>query len=181
MKETIKLGLILLIITVVSAGILAGSNELTKDKIAQIEMEGSLGAITEIFDSADKFEAIDEAKFEEIVAANEFVEEILEVYNGDEVTGYSIKTNTSGFDGKIVMVTGFSSDGEVVGMRLLEHTETPGLGAKAEEPEYTDQYIGKSASEEITIEIITGATITSKAVESGANDAREIFNTYFGN
>ena len=181
MKETIKLGLILLIITVVSGGILAGSNELTKDKIAQIEMEGSLGAITEIFSEADKFEAIDEAKFEEIVAANEFVEEILEVYNGDQVTGYSIKTITTGYDGNIVMVTGFSSNGEVLGMRLLEHTETPGLGAKAEEPAYTDQYIGKSASEEITVEAITGATITSKGVQSGANDAREIFNTYFGN
>ena len=181
MKETIKLGVILLIISVVSAGILAGSNELTKDKIAQIELEGSLGAITEIFSGADKFEAIDELEFEEIVAANEFVEEILEVYNGDEVTGYSIKTMTTGYDGNILMVTGFSSDGEVLGMRLLEHSETPGLGAKAEEPEYTDQYIGKSASEEIKVEALSGATLTSRGVQSGVNDAREIFNTYFAN
>lgn len=181
MKETIKLGLILLVITVVSAGVLAVSNNLTKDKIAQIEMEGSLGAIAEIFDSADKFEVLEQGMLDEIIAANPFVEEILEVYTGDSVSGYAIKTITSGFDGNIVMVTGFSSDGEVVGMRLLEHTETPGLGAKAEEPDYTDKYIGKTASEEITVEALSGATITSKAVEAGANDAREIFNSNFAN
>lgn len=181
MKETIKLGLILLTITVISAGILAVSNNLTAGKIAEIEMEGSLGAIAEIFESADKFENLDQGKFDEIVAENAFVDEILEVYTGDDVTGYAIKTITSGFDGNIVMVTGFSSDGEVVGMRLLEHTETPGLGAKAEEPEYTDLYVGKSASEEITVDVISGATITSKAVENGANDAREVFNSNFAN
>ena len=42
MKETIKLGVILLIITVVSAGVLAISNNLTKDKIAELEMAGAL-------------------------------------------------------------------------------------------------------------------------------------------
>lgn len=181
MKETMKLGLILLIITVVSAGILAVSNDLTKDQIAKIELESSLGAIAEIFDTADQFEPVDEGLFEEIATTYPFVEEILEICDGSGMCGYSIKTVTSGYDGRIVMVTGFTTDGEIVGVRLLEHSETPGLGARAEEPEYTDQYIGKSADEEIVVDGLTGATITSDAVQSGVNDAREIFNSNFAN
>lgn len=181
MKETIRLGMTLLIITVIAAGILAVSNNLTKDKIAQIEMENSLGAITEIFDTADKFEALDQGRLDEIITTNPSVIEILEVYNGDSVSGYSIKTVTSGFDGGIVMVTGFSSDGDVVGVRLLEHTETPSLGGKAGDSAYTDLYIDKSAAEEITVEAISGATITSDAVQTGVNDAREVFNSNFAN
>ena len=49
MKETLKLGLILLIITVVSAGVLAVSNNATKDKIAELKIAGSVAALEEIF------------------------------------------------------------------------------------------------------------------------------------
>ena len=181
MKETIKLGAILLIISVASAAILAGSNELTKDKIAQIEMEGSLGAITEIFSEADKFEAIDESELEKMVAENPTLLEVLEVYTGDSVSGYSIKTVRSGYGGDVVMATGFSIDGEIVGLRILESSETPGFGARASEPEYTDQYIGNTASGELEIEGLSGATKTDTTVRAGVNDAKEVFNTYFAN
>lgn len=181
MKETIKLGLILFIITVVSAGILAASNELTKDKIAQIEMESSLGAITEIFNPGDTFEEIDESKLEEIIAEMPSILEVLEVYTGDSIIGYVIKTVGSGYGGDVVVATGFSIEGEVVGIRLLEHSETPGFGARAEEPEYTDQYIGKSTDEEITIEGLSGATKTDTTVRAEVNEAREIFNAHFAN
>ena len=181
MKETIKLGMILLIITAVSAGILAVSNNLTKDKIAQIEMEGSLGAITELFESADKFESLDEEKLDEIIESNPFVVEIFEAYEGDTVSGYAIKTITGGFGGDIVMVTGFSTDGNVSGIRLLDNAETAGIGSRAGEAEFTDLFVDKAAGEEIVVEALSGATITSNAVIAGANDAREVFNTQLSN
>lgn len=181
MKETLKLGLILLIITVVSAGILAASNELTKDKIAQIEMESSLGAITEIFNPGDTFEEIDETKLEEIIAEMPSILEVLEVYTGDIISGYVFKTVGSGYGGDVVVATGIFINGEVAGIRLLEHNETPGFGANAEKPEYTDQYIGKSTDEEITIEGLSGATKTDTTVQAEVNEAREIFNTHFAN
>ncbi len=181
MKETIKLGFILFMITVVSAGILAASNELTKDKIAQIEMESSLGAIAEIFDTADKFEDIDESKLEEIIEEMPSILGILEVYTGDSISGYVIKTVGSGYAGDVVVATGISVEGQVVGIRLLEHSETPGFGARAEEAEYTDQYIGKSTDEEITIEGLSGATKTDTTVRAEVNEARQVFNAHFAN
>lgn len=181
MKETIKLGMILLIITVISAGILAVSNNLTKGKIAEIEMEGSLGALKEIFESADKFEALENGKLDEIIDSNPSVSEIFEVYTGENVDGYAIKTTAGGFNGDIVMVTGFTSDGNLVGMRVLKHGETPGLGAKAAEPEFSDLFKGKSGAEEVSVEALSGATITTNAVLAGVNAAREVFNTHLSN
>ena len=78
-------------------------------------------------------------------------------------------------------MTGFNVDGTVAGMDVLEHAETPGLGAKAEEPEFRDKFIGKSTSEEITVEAISGATVTTDGVLAGVNEAREVFNTQLSN
>lgn len=182
MKETIKLGIILLIITAVSAGVLAISNNLTKDKIAEIEMEGSIGALKEVFGDDKEFTALEEAKLKEIIEVDASVLEIFEVYNGENLEGYAIKTVTGGYGGDVVTLTGFSKDDKnVVGMRVLEHSETPGLGAKAEEPEFTERFAGKSTEEEVEVEALSGATITSKAVMFGVNNAREVFKTQLSN
>ncbi len=181
MKETIRLGLILLIITVVAAGVLAVSNNLTKDKIAELEIEGSLAALKEIFTSADKFKSLDEGKLKEISESNSSVIEIFEAYNGEDLAGYAIKTMSKGFAGDLVVMTGFLKDGSVAGMRLLEHSETKGIGSKAAEPEFSEKFIGKAVAEEITVDTITGATYTTKGVLSGVNEAREVFNTQLSN
>lgn len=177
MKETIKLGIILFIITVISAGILAMSNNLTKDKIAEIEMEGSIVALKQVFGDDSKFKPLDEGKLSEIIASNTAIIEIFEVYKNENLDGYAIKTNSSGFAGDLVVLTGVSSDGNVTGMRLLEHSETKGIGSKAEEPSFAEKFIGKTVDSEITVEVISGATYTTKGVLAGVNIAREVFNT----
>lgn len=177
MKETIKLGMILLIITVISAGVLAVSNNLTKDKIAEIEMEGSIVALKQVFGEDSKFKPLDEGKLSEIIASNSAIIEIFEVYKNDNLNAYAIKTNSSGFAGDLVTLTGFSLEGNVIGMRLLEHSETKGIGSKAEEPSFAEKFVGKTVDSEITVDIISGATYTSKGVLDGVNIAREIFNT----
>lgn len=182
MKETIKLGLILLIITVASAGVLAISNNLTKDKIAELEMAGSLSSLKEIFGEDKDFKAIDEGQLNEIIEANGAILEIFEVNEGDNLYGYAIKTKSRGFgDTDLVIMTGFANDGTTVGIRVLEHSETPGLGAKAEEPEFTDKFVGKATDEEIKVDVLSGATVTTNGVLSGVNAAREVFNTQLSN
>ena len=78
-------------------------------------------------------------------------------------------------------MTGFSNDGTVVGMRVLEHSETPGLGAKAEEAEFYEQFSGKSTDGDISVDSISGATVTTDGVLAGVNTAREVFNTQLSN
>lgn len=181
MKETLKLGMILLIITVISAGVLAVSNNLTKDKIAELEMAGSMDALKEIFGENSNFKPLDEGKLNEIKGANESVVEIFEAYNGENLDGYAIKMISKGFAGDLVTLTGFSVDGKVIGTRLIEHSETKGIGSKAAEPEFTDRFIGLPADSEIQVEILSGATYSSNGVIAGVNAAREVFNTQLSN
>jgi len=102
MKETVRLGIILMIITVVSAGVLAISNNLTKDRIAELEMAGSLEALRGIFGESANFKPLDEGKLAEIQGTNPAVVEIFEAYDGDSLTGYAIKHTSKGFGGDLV-------------------------------------------------------------------------------
>lgn len=181
MKETLKLGIILFVFTVVSAGVLAVSNNATKGKIAELEMAGSIGALQEIFGEDVKFQPLDEDKQNQIIEANPSVVEIFEALNGDSVTGYAIKNISKGFGGDLVLMTGFNIDGTVSGMRVLEHSETPGLGARSEEPEFTNRFIGLSTADDITVEALSGATATTNGVLAGVNSARQIFNSELSN
>lgn len=182
MKETLKLGIVLLIITVVSAGILAVSNNFTKDKIAQLAIEDSLAALQDIFGDGYEFRIMDADRQEEIITEEPAIVEILEAYSDEVLSGYAIKTVTGGYAGDLIVLTGISIDqGEVLGMKLLEHGETPTLGGKATQPEFEEKFPGKSIEEEVTVEGISGATVTSKGVMKGVNIARELYNNVLSN
>ena len=80
-----------------------------------------------------------------------------------------------GFGGEIVMIVGVNTEGVVTGVVITEMSETAGLGAKADDPSFLSQYVGKSGSltvvkgnaGETQISAITGATVTSRAVTDG--------------
>lgn len=179
MKETLKLGFVLLIITVVSAGILAGSNNATKDKIAELKLAGSAAALEEVFGSGYEFESLDENETSDLAGEEEIVTEIIEAKKADSVEGYAIKTSTSGYGGDVIVLTAIG-EGEILGVRVLEHEETKGIGSKATEPEYVELFEGHS-SEETATEAVTGATVTSTAVLKGVNEALDLYNTELAN
>ena len=180
MKETLKLGIILLIITVVSAGVLAVSNNLTKDKIEEIKIAESVAALEELFDGGYEFKEMDEEIKNELVEDKPIIE-IHEVYKGDTLEGYAIKTRTSGYAGDLFVLTGISKvEDKILGMRLVDHEETKTIGGKATEPEYTEKFKEKNVEEEVT-DTISGATVTSKGVLTGVNMARDLYNTKLAN
>lgn len=99
--------------------------------------------------------------------------------------GYAIPAEGPGFQDTISLIFGFDpAAGQVVGMRVLESRETPGLGDKiykdddfvgcfrslAVEPEIVVVKKGES-TEENHVDGITGATISSKAVVKILNSA----------
>ena len=179
MKETLRLGVILLIITVVSAGVLAASNNATKDKIAELKLAGSAAALEEVFGDGYEFESLDEAETTALAGEEEIVTEIIEAKKSDSVEGYAIKTSTSGYGGDVIVLTAVT-EGEIVGVRVLEHEETKGIGSKATEPEYVELFEGQSTDQAAT-EAVTGATVTSTAVLQGINEALDLYNTELAN
>lgn len=93
---------------------------------------------------------------------------------GDE--GYVVQVSPSGFGGNLDMMVGVAADGTCSGVSIISHSETSGLGANATKAEWREQFKGKSGTLAVgkdggTIDALTGATITSRAVTSGVNAA----------
>lgn len=93
-------------------------------------------------------------------------------------TGYVVQVAPSGFGGNLNMMVGVGADGTVTGVDIISHAETSGLGANATKPAFKDQYRGQTGPLAVkkdggTIDALTGATITSRAVTSGVNAALE--------
>jgi electron transport complex protein RnfG len=191
MNETLKLGLILFLITAVSAVVLGFSNDVTSVKIAETEKMTNDQARKEVLEDAEDFKPLDESEFNRIVSDNPDVIEIYEGYSGDNLVGYTFKTRSSGYGGELQVMTGISTEGMITGMKVISHGETPGLGANCKNPEFQDQFkdkpvdneliaVKKEASNDNEIQALTSATITSNAVTAGVNTAREVFNTQLG-
>ena len=104
---------------------------------------------------------------------------VSKVYSGE--AGYAFEVTPSGFDNTITMMVGVDYDGNVLGISVVSHTETAGLGAVAAAATsageaFRAQFEGKSGNVFVTkdggeIDAITGATITSRAICVGVNAA----------
>lgn len=185
MKEIAKLGFILLLIGAIAASLLAVTYELTIDQILETRRIADETARKEVFPDAESFEQVSESKLSELKDENPAISDAYVALVGGNKVGFVVKTTPSGFGGPIDIVTGFTTDGIVTGMRMGNHTETPGLGANAKLPSYYDQYVGlnllstigvsKTAPSDNEILAISGATITSKAVTDGVNFNNDIF------
>lgn len=94
----------------------------------------------------------------------------------------AITVSAAGYGGKIQVMVGILPDGKVNGIRILASSETPGVGKRTEEEEFTSQFIGVSSKVSVGKEIdkITGATISSKAMTNAVNGATEIFSEIGG-
>ena len=109
-----------------------------------------------------------------------------------KVNGYIYTVTPSGYGGPMEVMVGIGSDNKITGIKVLQHGETPGLGAKSTEPEFPKEFVGKETKSEIKviksgspkadeIRAITAATITSRAVTSGVNAARDHYMKNYAN
>ena len=99
--------------------------------------------------------------------------------------GAAVESTTGGFGGDLKVLVGFNAEGNILGYTLLEHAETPGLGAKADkwfQQGEKGDIIGKSPKEPLKVskdggqvDAITASTITSRAFLLAVNNA---YNAY---
>ena len=166
-KYVLRLALTLLAITAVVAAALAGVNSITAPAIADLNAQKTQEAIELVLPGGGEevdFPAAD------LVA---------KVYKGEN--GYAVQTTPGGFDNTITMMVGVDNDGKVLGISIISHTETAGLGAVAAAgtpagEAFRGQFVGASGSVSVTkdggaMDAITGATITSRAICVGVNTA----------
>ena len=160
----------LLLICAVTAGLLAGVNAITAPIIAELNAAATQEAISAVLPGGFDSEITDYADASGIVS---------KVYQGE--AGYALEVGPGGFDNTITMMVGVDNEGKVLGISIVNHTETAGLGAvaDADTPKgiaFREQFIGTSGSVAVskdggTLDAITGATITSRAICVGVNAA----------
>ena len=167
-KDILRLTLTLLVITAVVAAALAGVNAITNPIIAKSQEQKIQDAVSQVLPGGGKLleQFPDETGLVEAVYASE--------------AGYAIQVAPNGFGGKIVMMVGIQ-DGKVSGLSIISHAETPSLGAviagsDAAGNAFRDQFAGHTGNLAVTkdggsIDAVTGATISSRAVVEGVNAA----------
>ena len=169
-KYVLRLALTLLAITAVVAACLAGVNSITAPAIAELTAQKTQEAIQAVLPGGG--ESVD---FPETALVSK-------VYASD--TGYAVEVTPGGFDNTITMMVGVDKAGSALGISIISHTETAGLGAVAAAgtpagEAFRGQFVGTSGSVSVTkdggqMDAITGATITSRAICVGVNAALEV-------
>jgi len=169
MRDFIKLMSVLFIACGLAAGSLAVVNAVTKERIANYEKLAKEDAFREVSAGADEFVVVTPDK-------------VWEAFRKKAKAGHVFLTQVQGYGGPIKMAFGTGLDGAITGLQVLNHTETPGLGAKITTPQFRDQFKGKLLGQIVLkkddstngkIDAITGATITSRAVTQAMRTALE--------
>ena len=192
MKGIMKDAFLLFVITLVAGACLGTVHEVTLGPIEKAQLAANTATYKEVFPEAASFEQTDELKEAVTASAAKIAEQGFgnvtfdaaqkaEAADGT-LLGYLITaSSTDGYNGLIQITAGITTEGTLTGIGFLSISETPGLGMKAEEPEFKGQFTGKQAqtlevtktapSSDNQIQAISGATYTSKAVTGAANAA----------
>ena len=163
-----KLVFTLLVIAAAAVLVLILVNSLTADTIAVHAEEKHRSAMVSVMPDANVFS--------EMYCEDTTIDHISGAYNGTTFLGYCVEVTSNGFGGAIHLIVGVDVNGSITGVSILDHTETTTLGANASDPDFLNQYVGKSGSITVNkgtnaIQAVTGATITSEAVTQGINTA----------
>ncbi len=159
--------------------VLALLNLLTRDIIAQNSEKAFAQSCREVMNDASTFEKIDLSAY-----AEEGEEPVGALAKNDagEVVGLCIRQSVKGYNSGLVFMTGISADAKTVtGISILEHEETPGLGADADKDAFKEKFRNLEApiEDDDMVMVKTGATKTSIGIHKGVNRAAAIANAYF--
>lgn len=171
-----NMALVLTIIAVVAGAVLASINAMTAPLIEKINADNLAAGIKKVMGSDD----INVAEPQEKTATIAGKEKTFTVYNVTDKQGQNlgcaVKTSENGFGGELQVLVGFDPTGTILGYTILQHAETPGLGAKAGlwfQPENGEKrtVVGKNpgqcnftvSKDGGDIDAITASTITSRA------------------
>ena len=167
MKKIIQMLVVLSLIGVISGGVLSQLNGWAQPKIAAHRKAATEKAIFIVQPDGKSYERVEGVDFE-----------LYKVFD-DSTTqvGFAMVYEGNGFAGNMRVMAGLNNNAsKLVGIQVLEQTETPGLGTKVTEEPFTKQFIdlstlpqvdyvkGEPPTKENEIQAITGATISSKSV-----------------
>ena len=189
-KNMVKLGFVLAVFAAAACVMLAFVYTGTSKQIARRQQADLDAALKDIFPDADGFEPVEDIKSPDTAVA---IESAYRADRNGKTAGAALEVSRAGYSGPIKMMVGISVDGIITGVKILEHSETPGLGANASSPSYFvdrtrgitfyGQFAGKNTGDAFEakgdVVAITASTVTSAAVASAVRAAGIAAMTWF--
>jgi electron transport complex protein RnfG len=186
----LKLGFTLAIFAATSCVMLAFVYNATSSIISQRQQDRLEKTLKELFPNADSFKKIDEITSPDNAIT---VESAYAAMKNNEPIGAALSLSCAGYSGPIKTMVGVTSSGFISGVKILEHSDTPGLGANAASPKYFvdrangitfyGQFTGKKITDPFLVKedvvAITASTITSRAVSLSVKAAGIAVNAWF--
>lgn len=180
MKENFKLGIILFLITSIAGALLGVTYDATKEAIAAQSML-SVTDLQQIIPEAESVKE-NEIKIEE----DSNILEVLDAYSGDTKVATMIKVVGKGFHGDVEILVGIDEEDNLRGIKVLAHSETPGVGSKIEKEDFYTQFKDKTTeslfqvvkvepSSDSEIQGVSGATVSSNCVTNSVNEAMQFY------
>ncbi len=170
MRKVLILGFKLFLLAAVAGLALGLTNMVTAGAIEEQQIKAAEAARKAVLPTAETFTE---------ATAPEGMKDAFAGYDASgALVGKTGTIVTKGYGGEIEITVGIDSNGTVTGVSVggSSFAETAGLGARAKEPWFMEQFIGKAAPIAIAkdggeIDAITSATITSRAVTNAVHDA----------
>ena len=184
-SSLLNMVLVLTSVAVIMGGILAYVNHLTEGPISDQKAKALADGIKSVM-GVDDITVSKTDTVTQNIGGKEFTYVIYQTQDAQKQDlGAAVESTTGGFGGDLKVLVGFDAEGKILGYTLLEHAETPGLGAKADkwfQKGEKGDIIGKSPAEPLVVskdggqvDAITASTITSRAFLLAVNNA---YNAY---
>jgi electron transport complex protein RnfG len=158
-----------LLITCLLAGLaLSEVYAVTKPKVEQQKIDATNSALAQVLAAAKTFKEVEKDSL------------WYGLDQSDTKAGIVIRSGRRGYGGPVPVLVGLDLTGRIVGIKVASGAEglkeTPGLGLKATEEAFWRQFLGTDSTVALkkdggTVDAISGATITSRAVARGVAEA----------
>lgn len=195
-RESIKNTFSLMLITLIAGVLLGLVYEVTKEPIAKEKLKAKEEAYKTVFQDAASFKDMgnvpDNTRNDLLTQGYDAdINEIMDVkdQSGNHIGYVLTVTDHEGYGGDIQFAMGVKADGTLNGISFLSIGETAGLGMKATQDSFKNQFSGKKvdkftytkngASADDEIDAISGATITTNAVTNGVNAGLYYINSLY--
>ena len=175
---------VLVAVAVITSGLLAWVNHVTEEPIRMQDELALANGIKEVM-GTDQLTVTSDEEVKKEFDGKELVFVVHKTADKQgKFLGAAVESTTMGFGGELKVLVGFDAEGKVLGYTILQASETPGLGAKADKWFQADgkgSIIGKTAAQPLTvnkdggdIDAITASTITSRAFLKAVNQAYSV-------
>ncbi len=163
-KRILGIAIPLIIICIISGAALTATYGLTEERIEAVEQQKINESLSTIFLGA---------------SFTEMDDYYIATVSGEEI-GYAFIAEGTGYGGTIRTMVGMYPNGTISGVSIISQSETPGLGTRIAEPDFTNQFSGKRIEgvrlrrDGGVIDAITGATISSRAITDIVRERAEV-------